>query len=122
MIQLSTTTSASNRPNLKKKPKVMRSKDQWRTLLTEFKASGLTQAVFCKKHRIAASSLYKWRKHFNQPPSSPEFIELSEPLSSGSPAQTHLPPQPSCQTAESHDWQVELELGSGMILRLRGAL
>jgi hypothetical protein len=99
-------------PNLKPRTRVMRTRRQWKALLNEFNDSGLTRSAFCKKHRIATSSLYRWQQLFTeQSGGATDFIDVTHPLSS-----TPLPPPAQ---ARDNDWQVELELGAGIVLRLR---
>lgn len=115
---MDTSTSATDlrsqsqpQPHLKSRTRVMRSKAQWKTLLEEFNNSGLTKSAFCKKHRIATSSLYRWQQLFAEHVAPTDFIDVTQPLSStAAPALAH---------AHDNDWQVELELGAGIILRLR---
>jgi len=95
----------------KPKTKVMRSKTQWRALLDEYATSGLTKSAFCKQHQISTSSLYKWHKYFTAHTGAAEFIDITEPLAkTASPLPVHK--------SDNH-WQVELELGAGVILRVR---
>ncbi len=42
--------------------KITRSHEQWRTILTEQQASGLTIIDYCRKHQLATSSFYVFRK------------------------------------------------------------
>ena len=42
--------------------KISRSHEQWRTLITEQQASGLTIIDYCRKHQLATSSFYIFRK------------------------------------------------------------
>ena len=90
----------------------MRSQNQWKALLEEFNSSGLTKSAFCKKHRIATSSLYRWQRLFaEQAGEITDFIDVTQPLS--------ITPSPPPAHARDNDWQVELELGAGVILRIR---
>lgn len=101
-------------PQPKPKPKpakrVMRSQGEWKTLLEAFNNSGLTKAAFCKQHRIATSSLYRWQSIFSQHNGDTDFIDVTESL-----ATTPAPPAPE----RDNPWQVELALGDGIVLRLR---
>ena len=99
-------------PNLKPRTRVMRTQRQWKALLNEFNDSGLTRSAFCKKHRIATSSLYRWQQLFaEQSGEATDFIDVTQPLSST--------PPPAPALARDSDWQVELELGAGIVLKLR---
>jgi hypothetical protein len=88
----------------------MRTQEQWKALLEEFNTSGLTRAAFCKKHRIATSSLYRWQQLFEHA-SNTDFIDVTGPLVNA--------PGSHPVSVRDNDWQVELELGSGIVLRLR---
>jgi len=95
-----------------RRPRVTRTPEQWAELLYKFESSGLTQQAFCKQYRISTGSLYKWREKLgNHPPHVPAepapFVEIGQDLIND-------------QAADSEsNWQVELELGKGVILRLR---
>jgi transposase-like protein len=99
-------------PNLKPSTRVMRTQHQWKALLSEFNDSGLTKSAFCKKHQIATSSLYRWQQLFaERSGGATDFIDVTQPLSST--------PPPAPAPVRDSDWQVELELGTGIVLRLR---
>jgi len=42
--------------------KITRSHEQWRAIITEQQASGLTIIVYCREHRVATSSFYVFSK------------------------------------------------------------
>ena len=111
MITSTSATDLSSQPQPKPKTRVMRSQAQWKALLEEFKTSGLTKSAFCKKHRIATSSLYRWQQLFAEHAGPTDFIDVTQPLSG-----TPLPPPAH---ARDNNWQVVLELGAGIVLRLR---
>ncbi len=100
-------------PKPKTKTKTWRSKAQWKALLDEFSNCGLTQAAFCKKHQIATSSLHKWLKYFESQSTVAEFIDITEPLAKA--------PSPQAAPENGGQWQVELKLGPGVVLRMRNA-
>ena len=89
-----------------------RSLEQWRELLDRFEYSGQTQEQFCAEHHLALSTFDRWRKRLcRQAVPSPKcaadalFVELAQ-----------AEPPVSDQV-----WDVELQLGAGMYLRLRRA-
>jgi hypothetical protein len=90
----------------------MRTAAQWKSLLDECQASDLSKTDFCKRNKISTGSLHKWQKYFDKlsVDTGAEFIDITEPL-------CQEKPTPSLNT-HSHHWQVELELGSGMVLRI----
>jgi hypothetical protein len=96
---------------VKSKSRTQRTRGQWKSLVDEFNASGLTKTAFCKKNHIANSCLYRWQKVFTGQPAAAEFIDITEPVARTS--RTLAVPE------SDGLWQVELELGSGMVLRVR---
>ncbi len=77
-------------------------------LLREFEASGLSAIEFCRRENLSYQTFLNWRRKAarENSPAAPAFIEL--PFSPGPP-----PPDPAGGLS------VELELGSGVILRIR---
>ncbi len=83
-----------------------RDRSAWEQLMSQYEASDLSQRTFCEQHGLAYSTFGYWRKqlrqsaaHENQPAS---LIEL-----------------PMLPTSDSRGWRVELDLGKGMVLRLK---
>jgi len=111
MTTLASTINSPSHTRSKSKPKVWRSKAQWQALLDELATSGLTKSAFCQKHAIAPSNLYRWQKILAEASAPTGFIDITEPVVQAVPAA----PVPS---SDSH-WQVELELGAGVVLRVR---
>lgn len=88
-----------------------RSADQWRALISEQADSGLSQSAFCNRKQIALSTFTNWKRRLagqaaatgesdDESVSSP-WIELGAVGGS----------QPG--------WDIELDLGDGVCLRLR---
>ena len=91
---------------------------QWRDLFERFEQSGQTRGKFCAAHGLALSTFDLWRRKLGATPTPtpvdeehPEalFVELANS------AQTQMSPTSSGPGA----WEVELELGAGVVLRLR---
>ena len=76
-----------------------RSRSAWEQLMAQYEAGDLSQRIFCEQHGLAYSTFGYWRKQLRQPAS---LIEL-----------------PMLPTDESRGWRVELDLGKGMVLRLK---
>jgi len=78
----------------------------WKQIIAAQAASGQGQEAYCRRHRIAYSSFCRWKRalagtHVPAPVLPPvDFIELA-------------PPRMAAR------WEVELELGEGVYLRLR---
>lgn len=85
--------------------KKQRSRGEWERLMARFDASGLTQRAFCMEQGVAYSSFCYWRKQLR----SPAAVESQAPL-------IELSTLPAI---ERPTWRVELDLGQGIILRLR---
>lgn len=115
---MTTSTAATQLPEQpqakpQRKARVMRTRSQWQALLGEFDTGGLTRTAFCKKHRIATSSFYRWQQLLAEPADGATgFIDVTEPLSTTSAV-------PPAHHEHDNHWQVELELGPGIVLRLR---
>lgn len=108
------TTSTIELPSplpVKPKSRTQRTRGQWKSLVDEFNASGLAKTAFCKKKHIATSCLYRWQKVFTGQPAAAEFIDITEPLARTAPT--------LADPVSDGQWQVELELGAGMVLRVR---
>ena len=87
-----------------------RSPEQWRELFTRFEQSGQTRERFCAEQGLALSSFDRWRHKLRHDVPRGEavvgdalFVELTSDGESSAKA----------------PWDVELQLGGGMILRLR---
>jgi transposase-like protein len=98
--------------------RVRRSAAQWRTLVAAFEQSGVSRRAFCARHGVSVSTFDWWRKRLGTEPrclpvaradGNALFVELSAPLVAGASDATRAAPA----------WDLELELGAGMVLRLR---
>lgn len=91
-----------------------KTRSQWQAIITEFNQSHLPARTFCSDQDLAYGTFAKWRQRFAKPAQKKaepvRLIELIQPAS----------PKPEAK-AKAKDWQVELELGNGMTLRLRTA-
>ena len=95
-----------------KRVRVSRSVDQWQSLFDQFDQSGQTRDQFCHEHGISLSSFSRWRTKLRKQtvikPTSPEpplFTELTSAV------------QP--EEAPVSGWDIELQLGADVFLRLR---
>lgn len=87
----------------KKGRRPRRSRAEWAQIIERFDAGTDSVSAFCRSEGIGVGSFYQWRNTLqtSQAP-APRFIELEAPFAS--------PPV---------QWQVELDLGDGVVLRLR---
>ena len=91
---------------------------QWRKLVEQFERSGQTRGRFCAAHGLALSTFDLWRRKL--PATSapvaearpePLFVELTPPA----------PTQACAASTGTGAWEVEVEFGAGVVLRLRRA-
>jgi putative transposase len=101
-------TNAAPVVSRKRKSRIKRSTEQWQALVDQYEASGLTQKAFCKQHGIAVSGLNKWRKRLSNSVQA-DFVDITHQLSE---AGSQSGAQPDRR------WQVELQLGQGLVLRI----
>jgi hypothetical protein len=82
--------------------KTRRTPQQWQALVDDQATSHLSARQYCDQHQLSYQLFCKWRKQSNErAPSS--LIDLSS-----------LVGEPT-----NHAWDIELELGGGMALRLK---
>ena len=79
-----------------------RSREQWQRLLEEQAASGLTQTAFCQANGLSLASFQNWKRRLATESPTQPWVEL------GTLEQTPGP-----------GWDIELDLGDGICLRLR---
>ena len=84
---------------------VRRSAEQWRELIEEQERSDLTQVAFCTSRSLSVTSFQNWKRHFKAAPVQEQpWLDLGR-LAAGS--------------SSAPAWEIELELGDGLCLRLR---
>jgi gas vesicle protein len=82
---------------------VRHSADQWQELIEEQARSGLTQAAFCTARALSVTSFQHWKRRLKAAPEQVDrWLDLGQ-LGGGSAAH----------------WEIELDLGEGLCLRLR---
>ena len=91
-----------------------RTAGQWRTLLERQSASGQSIEAFCRGESITTASFYRWRKQLSQRRNAEQTSKRDE-----SPAAAFV--DLGALGGGSRDgWELELALGDGVVLRLRG--
>jgi len=83
-----------------------RSRADWEHLMAQYEASGLKQRAFCEQHGLGYSTFCYWRKQLCQSASMESHSR-------------HLIELPTLPVEEHPGWRVELDLGQGVVLRLR---
>ncbi len=94
-----------------------RSASDWRALMQAFSHSGVTRAQFCTRHRVALSTFDWWRSRLRR--ESATRSESNTPPTPASALFVELAQEDRPVTAASSTWDVELELGGRVFLRLR---
>lgn len=88
-----------------------RTEAQWRQLINDFDSSDLSASEYCIQHRLKYTTFHQWRKRLqsspDNSPTSPALIELTGFTKTSS--------------EKSSNWDIELDLGSGIFLRIRRA-
>jgi hypothetical protein len=92
-----------------KRPRIRRNREQWRELLERFDHSGQSREQFCHEQGLTLSSFAYWRRALGKTAArrgdiagDPLFVEWTPPARAG-----------------AGGWDVELQLGDGLVLRLR---
>lgn len=96
---MNTSTTVTRRPR--------RSEQEWRAVMAQFARSGVDGEAFCAREGIAPSTFWNWRSRLQRSgrgkeasPASP-FVEL-------------------VSDSASRTFDIELDLGHGVVLRMRG--
>jgi len=91
-----------------------RSKNEWRRLIDEQAASSLTQKAFCEQKGIPVASFGYWKRKL-------QAESVSTPTGSGAGAVSLADwiELPTHGPVAGGGWQIELDLGHGLCLRLR---
>ena len=83
-----------------------RTSAEWRSIMARHEASGLSGEGFCEAEGIGRSAFWRWRRRLSDEDAArtggdggAAFVELS--------------------AAQPASWDVELELGAGVVLRVR---
>jgi len=83
---------------------VRRSPNDWQQLIDEQARSDLSQSAFCATHALSLTSFRHWKQRLAAAPSpSPNWLDLG----------------PLHERPAAVGWDIALELGDGLCLRLR---
>ena len=87
-----------------------RTTSEWEKLIARFEHTGQTRKSFCLSQGVSVSTFDLWRRKLRgstaqqSGPCESMFVEVSE-----------------VEPAQSSSWDVELELGGGVVLRVRSS-
>jgi len=88
------------------KPSSRRSRAEWEQLMADYESSHQTQRDFCALHDVAYSSFCYWRKRLRMPVEGESTVSPLIEL-------------PVLTPDERPVWRIELDLGAGIVLRIR---
>ena len=98
---------------MKTTQRIRRSHAQWREIFTQFEASRLSAAAFCKQQGLSYGTFMRWRQRMDSTVSDTAEVSGDDWL----PIQVSPSAQDDSLTAEG--WDIELTLPGGVQLRLR---
>ena len=102
----------STKPTQPKRVRISRTPDQWQLLFDRFEHSGQTREQFCHEQGISLSSFSRWRTKLRKQ-------TLVQPTSNDVPLFTELTSAVQPKGVPVSGWDIELQLGAGVVLRLR---
>lgn len=82
--------------------RIRRRPEEWQRLIDEQSESGLTQVAFCQVNALSLASFQNWKRRLTAETPAEPWVELGTLDRSASPG-----------------WDIELDLGEGLCLRLR---
>ncbi len=94
-----------------KPARIRRSREQWRELFSQFSSSCQTREQFCQAQGIALSTFDYWQRKLKREASPSQDDAVFVQLTPDERVPGHL--------SDPNPWDVELQLGSAVILRLR---
>lgn len=97
--------------NIRKK--IRRSASEWRSIISDYKISGLTQREYCHHQGIAYSSFTTWLIKLKK---SKSVLPAEESLS---PLFVEMTADNPSLNSTSTEWDVELAFANGTVLRLK---
>ncbi|MDE0713371.1 MAG: hypothetical protein OXI10_00665 [Gammaproteobacteria bacterium] len=116
-------------------PPPRRSREEWQCIVEEYEACTTPQEQFCAERGLSTTQLRRWRRRFILEASAGGSCDVSDsvvpapadtlvdflefPMTAPkAPAQAAQPVPMPAPSGNGH-WRVELDLGGGLVLRLR---
>jgi hypothetical protein len=91
-----------------------RSRAQWQSLIERAQRSSLSVTAFCASQGVSTARFYVWRKRL-----AAETLEQAAPAAGAFLDLGELAGSPPAEGAPGGGWELELDLGAGLVLRLR---
>lgn len=94
-----------------------RSEAEWGALVRAYAKRKGTAPEFCREHGVAVSTLDWWRRRLEKASATSGVRSKVRPVAAAQPLS--FIELPATYSAARTPWDIELDLGEGMILRLR---
>ena len=94
---------------------IHRTSEQWQQIFKQHASSGLQIAAFCKQQKLNTSSFYAWRKRLTNNTQHTAITEALPPVEKTQDDWVNVIPE---QVTPSQNWDVELALPNGIVLRM----
>ncbi len=94
---------------------IHRTPEQWQKIFKQHVSSGLQIAEFCKQQKITPSSFYAWRKRLEDTSLYPSITQSRLDHDDSKTDWVNIMPE---QTVSSPNWDIELSLPNGVVLRM----
>ena len=94
-----------------------RSAAEWGALVRAYAKRKGTAPEFCREHGVAVSTLDWWRRRLEKTSATSGVRSKVRPVAAAQPLS--FIELPATSSAARTPWDIELELGEGMVLRLR---
>jgi len=94
---------------------IHRTPEQWQQIFEQYSTSGLQIAAFCKQQKLNTSSFYAWRKRLTSNTLNAVINEALPTVEKSQDDWVNVIPE---QAMPSQNWDVELALPNGMVLRM----
>ncbi len=104
----------TQKPNNQRFPR--RSAAQWQTIIQQYTKSGLSVTDFCQQASIGKVSFHKWHNRVKKSAANALSDSMGDFMEITPTREAVTEPR---QVAHSTPWDIELDLGDGLICRLR---
>ncbi len=94
---------------------IHRKPEQWQKIFEQHEASGMQIAAFCKQQKLNTSSFYAWRKRLSSNTINAVITDTLPPVEKTQNDWVNVLPE---QALPSQNWDIELALPNGVILRM----
>ena len=94
---------------------IHRTPEQWQQIFEQHAASGMQIAAFCKQQKLNTSSFYAWRKRLTSHTLHAVITDALPPVEKTQDDWVNVIQE---QAMSSQNWDIELTLPNGAVLRM----